>query len=461
MNKIYRVIWSAVSQQWVTVSELATARGKSGGRSAVVAGMLMLPILAMAQDFTLGSFDPHTNDHQVGAVVVNGGATANLTGSLGTVLSGSNGDHTYTTLQALIDEGKVSGALDAIGAMRLSTFAPDLNITVEDPATGSKRTVTVIDNKKITELTPVLGNQLISLGLSNVAQYVDLRLGTVDSTGGTLNIDLANGPTSKTLVAKQTALVLADGHGQTASNVNWSSKNTFNFDAGQVADAPEGQFAVTLVAKFPTGGTLTAYDGSQFQMQSITDLKAYNSWLIAELEAGRLDQAQYTNEFYKSFTKTTEYIKYELPPGSATGEITEDRGLVNVIRASGANATGTLASSGALTVDRGGGSLGGIMRADQGGNIVNNGTISLVRTTGGQYDGNAFVVSDEGSQGINNGTINTGFTLNNDGGIAAVSISYAVGARTSNNARFENGSEGVINVAVNTRGDGSDRRSPG
>ncbi|BBH12263.1 autotransporter outer membrane beta-barrel domain-containing protein [Chromobacterium haemolyticum] len=454
MNKIYRVIWSAVSQQWVTVSELATARGKSGGRSAVVAGMLMLPILAMAQDFTLGSFDPHTNDHQVGAVVVNGGATANLTGSLGTVLSGSNGDHTYTTLQALIDEGKVSGALDAIGAMRLSTFAPDLNITVEDPATGSKRTVTVIDNKKITELTPVLGNQLISLGLSNVAQYVDLRLGTVDSTGGTLNIDLANGPTSKTLVAKQTALVLADGHGQTASNVNWSSKNTFNFDAGQVADAPEGQFAVTLVAKFPTGGTLTAYDGSQFQMQSITDLKAYNSWLIAELEAGRLDQAQYTNEFYKSFTKTTEYIKYELPPGSATGEITEDRGLVNVIRASGANATGTLASSGALTVDRGGGSLGGIMRADQGGNIVNNGTISLVRTTGGQYDGNAFVVSDEGSQGINNGTINTGFTLNNDGGIAAVSISYAVGARTSNNARFENGSEGVINVAVNTRGDG-------
>ncbi|WP_240315091.1 ESPR-type extended signal peptide-containing protein, partial [Chromobacterium haemolyticum] len=40
MNKIYRVIWSAVTQQWVTVSELAPARGKS--RSAVCASVVAL-----------------------------------------------------------------------------------------------------------------------------------------------------------------------------------------------------------------------------------------------------------------------------------------------------------------------------------------------------------------------------------------------------------------------------------
>ena len=451
MNKVYRIIRSATGKVTVA-SELAKSHGKSGGRSALMVGMLMMPCFGMAQDVTLSGFNPHENDHQIGATVVSDGGTVNLTGSLATVENGTNGTQKVATLQTLIDEGKVISGIEFIGATRIGAIRQELNITVEDHATGSSRTVTVIDNNTIVELPQIQSNLNIALGQENVAQYIDLRLGTVDSSGGTLNVDLDNSSLTKSIVAKQTALVLADGSGTNASNVNWNSKNTIDFNATQVVPASEGKIAVSRLAQFP--GTYTAYDGTQFLMQSMDDLKLYNSWLIKKVEAGELDQAGYTAEFYKSFKTPTEYITYELPPGAFDGEITEDSGLVNVIRATGANATGILTSSGALTIIGSGGSIGGIMRAEKGGKIINDGTVSLVRTTRGEYDGNAFVITDVGSQGLNRGTINSGFTAKSDGSIESVGIAYGIGARVSNKANFENAADGVINVALNRVGDG-------
>lgn len=475
MNKIYRKVWNRKLGAFVVASELATGHQRTGRSNSALTLAVASILLAGASSTAgaqslcgdgssplgatcaLGAFNPDDNDLQIGSVDVKGGESVQLTGSLSNVATGNNGVHTFTNLQTLIDEGKVTAGLNAVGALRIGTFAQDMKITINDPTTNSSRTVTVYDNSKIGTIAAVTGADQISLGQTGSAQYVDMQFGGVDVTGGTLNVDLENGGAIKALVAKQTALALAQGNGTAASSVNWNSENTFQFNADVAAAeiGGQGQLAVTRVVHFPADAKITAYDGQVFSMSSLDDLKAYNTWLISEVEAGRIDQARYTTEFHKSYTASTEYISYELAPGSASGDITEARGLVNVIRASGAGATGTLTSEASIAVVNNGGTLGGVMRADSGGKIVNEGMISLIRTSGGQYDGNAFVVTDAGSQGINNGVINIGLTLDNEGNIASTGNAYGVGALVSGDGAYmENGADGVINVGTTRTADG-------
>lgn len=452
LNKIYRILRDA-SGNWVVASELSRGRGK-GSSLVAVAISALLSANAIAGDAILGPFNPIDNDNQVGSIIVNNGDTINLTGSLSNanVASGSNGQATYITFQELIDQGKIKSGAELIGpgVLRIGGVQTrDLNITITDPATQSQRTFTVYDTSKIAELAPAyLATDKLLLGsLAEGQQYIDLRLGTVEKTGGTLNIALDNADANpKTLIAKQTALAYADGtdpEAKNTSDINWTSKNSFYFNA--TAQTQESGKAVTGVAKFPVGGKVTAYNGTEFAMASVDDLKTYNNWLIAELKQGRLDPAKYDAEFKRAVSTSTETIQYELPSFAADDEIYKSLGLVNVVRASGAKATGTLTKTGSLTVT---GSQGGIMRADQGGKIVNDGALSMARTTNGPHDGNMFVVTDAGSQGVNNGVINANLTLNDDGGVASNGISYTVGALVSNGAHFENGTNGVINVAT-------------
>lgn len=451
MNKIYRILRDA-SGNWVVAPETSKGRKKGGVVVALTISALMsMSQLAAANDAVLGTFNPNDNDNQVGAAVVGNGDTVDLTGSLDSVASGSDGPYAVTTWQELLDQGHIESGAEFIGPDVVRIFglqSRDTYVTAPDSITGSNLSVAVYDNSKIVTADPILGSDVISLSrLVNPEQYVDLRLGTVDSTGGTLNVKLDNGGSEqKMLVAKQTALVYADGTGTNASDVNWTSKNSFYFHAAVESSSDTKSYAVDRIAQFPEDKKIIGYDGTtEFAMASIDDLKTYNSWLIAELEAGRLDPTKYDYEFKRAVGTTTGTITYELPPASPGGEGSTPSGLVNVIRASGSNATGTLTATGEITAQ---GTLGGIMRADNGGKIVNEGVISQAKTKEGQYDPAVLVVTDAGSQGFNNGVVNAGLTLNEDGSIGAVGTAGAHGALVMNGARFENGANGVINVGT-------------
>ena len=60
MNKTYRVVWNESTNTWVAVAEIATARGKSGKVTAVIAAATVVSALfaqtaAQAESLKLGN----------------------------------------------------------------------------------------------------------------------------------------------------------------------------------------------------------------------------------------------------------------------------------------------------------------------------------------------------------------------------------------------------------------------
>lgn len=453
MNIIYRVVWSAARSAWVVTSELAARRGRQGRTKRRRIARIALPLLALAvaghagaQSVTLGVYDPQINDNKVGATIVGPGATVTLQGPQ-QFLAGDSGSRN-TTLGQLNAIGRIVSGWQWVGAPRLNPGTQNFGATVPDPITGGTRVASTYATSNLTPSAPVDASVTVPDEVNvNGAQYIDARVGTVNSAGGTLNVNIGTAGAASTastngwtMAAKQSSLFYADGSAGNASALHWQSSNRITFVGAVANPAQPETYQVTYVSSYGGTFSVTTLDGvtTSKTVNNDSDLRSYNDWLIKQLQAGNLDPTQYSNEFAKAYTSATQTIAYNVSANNAADEIAQPIGLRVAMHAIGNNGTATIDAGGKLEVVN---SNGGAMRAESGGTLTNNGTLAVTHTTG---DGSAMFITGS-SSGTNNGVINGNFFLNPNGStVDSPYGSYVVDLAASSS--FTN--NGILNLAT-------------
>lgn len=512
MNHSFRSIWSETAGCWIAVGETARARGKrsgstsgacrGAGRAALHRSPLRLAALGAALaalsagsayastcgdnsavasggSCALGSFSPTVNSNLVGATTVSGGDTVGVTGAW----TGTGGDPGYT-LAPLGSTSMVSGAPNQA---LLSLGGKTQSISTPDSITGTHTSVATYDSSAFTASTVGSTNVPVYHDV-NGNQYVNTRIGTVESSGGTLNVSIgnpANAPDAPgnaiSIAPKQTDLTFADGTGSAPSVVNWNSRNQIWMGTGDylASGGPVGNLQLDVPAY---AGTFTAFDGSTWTVTDAASLAAYNNFLVRSVQSGALgSQTAYDTAFGQAVTFTQETFQYANNV-SAGDENALPIDHLSVMHGTGANATlhidkdgqidfrgtNTIASSSAVLAENGAhfindGRLSGdftLVRLLSGASGVNNGVISSGYASGDNVDtgsstppdnfgfhayteGNGVYASGAGTTFVNNGVMNVGaWTLDgNQPDLQNYAVAVTSGASASN--------AGTINVGVN------------
>ncbi|QWT21136.1 autotransporter outer membrane beta-barrel domain-containing protein [Bacillus sp. NP157] len=407
---------------------------------------VLAPWPAAHAQAVLAPYNPVDNDAEVGRLDVPAGTTLTLTGPQ-QFAAGQTGAQD-TTLQQLSDEGRLVSGQQWIGAGRLNPGSQNLGITVKDPITGTNRVVSVYNNNNLFALPPVAYSTVVP-DLVNVGdnQYIDARVGQVGPGGGTLDVAIGTGANSQaptnawTMAAKQTDLFYADGTGTAASNLNWQGQNRITFN-GEVADPTQPRsFGVSFVAHY--GGTFNVTTADGTAAHTVTNdaqLRDYNSFLIAQIQAGKLDPAQYVTLFALAYTSTTEQIVYGITADSPPDDVAQPIGDRIAMRLVGPNAHGSIAQGAVLEVVN---ANGGAVRADGGATFINQGSLGSQRSSG---DGSALVLTGA-SSGSNAGVINGNFFPNAGGGISSGSLGANI-VDVQSGSRFDNAANGIINLSL-------------
>ncbi|WP_175760829.1 autotransporter outer membrane beta-barrel domain-containing protein [Burkholderia anthina] len=512
MNHSFRSIWSETAGCWIAVGETARARGKrsgstsgacrGAGRAALHRSPLRLAALGAALaalsagsayastcgdnsavasggSCALGSFSPTVNSNLVGATTVSGGDTVGVTGAW----TGTGGNPGYT-LAPLGSTSMVSGAPNQA---LLSLGGKTQSISTPDSITGTHTSVATYDSSAFTASTVGSTNVPVYHDV-NGNQYVNTRIGTVESSGGTLNVSIgnpANAPDAPgnaiSIAPKQTDLTFADGTGSAPSVVNWNSRNQIWMGTGDylASGGPVGNLQLDVPAY---AGTFTAFDGSTWTVTDAASLAAYNNFLVRSVQSGALgSQTAYDTAFGQAVTFTQETFQYANNV-SAGDENALPIDHLSVMHGTGANATlhidkdgqidfrgtNTIASSSAVLAENGAhfindGRLSGdftLVRLLSGASGVNNGVISSGYASGDNVDtgsstppdnfgfhayteGNGVYASGAGTTFVNNGVMNVGaWTLDgNQPDLQNYAVAVTSGASASN--------AGTINVGVN------------
>ncbi|MCA8271830.1 autotransporter outer membrane beta-barrel domain-containing protein [Burkholderia sp. AU30280] len=478
MNHSFRSIWSETTGCWVAVAETARARGKRSGSSsrasrraahattrrislriaAVGAALAALSAssayastcgsgaaVASGGTCTLGSFSPTVNDNLVGATTVSGGDRVSLTGPW----TGATGDMGYTPMplgNTSIISGNPNQPLLTLGGKTQSIGTPD-------SITGGRTSVATYDSSAFT--SSVAGSTIVQVYHDvNGNQYVNTRIGTVENSGGTLDISIgnpANAPTAAgnvmTIAAKQTDLAYADGTGSAPSVINWNSRNQIWFITGDylASGGPVGSVQLDV----PTyAGTFTAFDGSTWTVTDAASLAAYNNFLVRSVENGALgSQAAYDNAFGQAVTLSPQTFEYanDVSPGDKNAL---PRNYPSVMHGTGANATlhigkdGQIDFRGSNTID-----ASAAVIAENGAHFINDGRLSgdftLVRLL-------------SGASGVNNGSISSGYTIGDNVGTggAARPDNFGLDTYVEGSGVYANGAgttfvnNGVMNVGA-------------
>ncbi|MPV67958.1 autotransporter outer membrane beta-barrel domain-containing protein [Burkholderia sp. BE17] len=478
MNHSFRSIWSETAGCWVAVAETARARGKrSGGESgasrgaahtaarrsplrvaalgAALAALSAGPAYAstcgsgaaVANGGTcaLGGFSPTVNDNLAGATTVSGGDTVGLTGAW----TGVGGDPGYTLTpigSATIVSGNPNQPLLSLGGKTQSVSTPD-------SITGSRTSIATYDSARFAASSAGSTNVPVYHDV-NGNQYVNTRIGTVESSGGTLDVSIGNpagSPTvagnAITMAPKQTDLFVADGTGSAKSVVNWNSRNQIWLGTGDylASGGPVGHVLLDVPAY---AGTFTAFDGSAWTVTDAASLAAYNNFLVRSVQNGALaSQAAYDNALGQAVTLSTQSFEYanNVSPGDKNAL---PMNYLSVMHGTGANATlhigkdGQIDFRGTNTIDSSSAVL-----AERGAHFVNDGRLSgdftLVRLL-------------TGASGVNNGAISSGYVSGDNFNTGGTSLPYnfSLNAYTEGNGVYANGAgttfvnNGVMNVGA-------------
>ncbi|UTV55405.1 autotransporter outer membrane beta-barrel domain-containing protein [Burkholderia arboris] len=478
MNHSFRSIWSETAGCWVAVAETARARGKrsrgesgTGHRAAratarrsplrVAALGAALAVLSTgaAHASTCGSgaavanggacaldsFSPTVNDNLAGATTVSGGDRVGLTGAW----TGATGDMGYT-LTPLGSTSVVSGNPDQ---PLLSIGGKTQSVSTPDSITGSHSSVATYDSAAFAASNA--GSTSVPVYHDvNGNQYVNTRIGTVERSGGTLDVSIgspAGSPAAAgnaiTMAPKQTDLFVADGTGTAQSVVNWSSRNQVWLGTGDYL-ASGGPVSHVLLDVPAYAGTFTAFDGSAWTVTDAASLAAYNTFLVRSVQSGALgSQAAYDHAFSQAVTFSTQSFEYanNVSPGDKN---TLQMDYLTVMHGTGANATlhigkdGQIDFRGTNTIDSSSAVL-----AENGAHFVNDGRLSgdftLVRLL-------------TGASGVNNGVISSGYAAgdNFDTGGTALPYNFSLNAYTEGSGIYANGAgtrfvnNGVMNVGA-------------
>ncbi|MDI4658331.1 autotransporter outer membrane beta-barrel domain-containing protein [Xanthobacter autotrophicus] len=386
-----------------------------------------------------GPFNPVDNDAKVGATTVNGGDTVTLSG-INQFVAGKTG---ATGSQPLQDFAIVSGS-ENLATPVLAKGAQNGTASYTDPITGSARTINVYVNGQMS--APEFGatNRTLYVGVDD-NQYIDARIGSVESSGGTLNIASTG---NFTIAAKQTTLYSADGTGAADSNLSWQTpgNTTIVMNGATLPSNPvPGNDTVTssALAGWPTTVTV---NGTGYTITSLADYQAFNTTLIGLIETGEIDQAQYDAYMTQAANLQTGSVRYTAadPLPAPTDDVWQSVGTRTVLAANGARASAEIQPGSTLTVT---GANGGVLRGTNGASLSNAGTIV-------SNDG-VSVYLRTGSSGTNTGVITAkssatavivdGSTFTNQN-IINKGVGANSSAITANNATVVN--NGIINLGT-------------
>ncbi|MDR2219195.1 MAG: hypothetical protein LBE24_01270, partial [Methylobacillus sp.] len=300
-----------------------------------------------------------------------------------------------------------------------------------------------------------------SAAASNI--YSGLRFATVDN--GTLNISInsaalnnAGGTlnTSNTIVAKDTALFMAQNNGTVVLQEDMRVRFAMAGTAVDPTDVVNPRSSNVNNDTF--NGSFLGFDGTPWNVTDLASFKDYNDWLADKMIAGELPTAQYLTELNKAYTNATTAFTYDPTLGTpiSPGDPLFDPLTKAVIaEANGSNATAiidtgvTVLLEGDTNVVDAYSSFGApvaALYASNGGTVINNGLIAGVR-------GVAPIFVDDNSTGINNGVIIGGSlrTLTNPNTVIATGTSGFVrvdgpGATFTNNGIINVNYQGAIQI---------------
>ncbi|CAB3706173.1 hypothetical protein LMG3458_02938 [Achromobacter deleyi] len=404
MNIAYRIIWSQAAQAWVVVSECVRARGKQRSTRRAMARSVFCALAVGAAVCGPGAGFAHANDYTPGTAN-NGGQVINVNGGVGsldgavnftgsTVIKG-----TGLSLAEAYRRGFLTGAVDPAGLFSVATGAKNVGISVVDPITQGSFVVNTYSNDRITQGAVSGMVTAFDASSATAAIFFDASLATV-SGGGTFNMN-ASGQVGDVTVKDTTYVKVTDG------TANWNSSNTIAFSGV----SPDGlrPYDLNLTSSSYSGRfTVQLADGPHVQtVGNLAQFKAYNTWLISQLRAGKLGsgaaaQTAYDNAIAQAYTNTNS--TYHATP--TTGTIAADDPLLKPLgtrvgmQADGVSAVGHVTATGVLVnlTESGGGTL---LKASNGGLIINDGTVTNTRATVGME-------ADSGGRLINNGVRNLG-----------------------------------------------------
>ncbi|ALM54021.1 autotransporter outer membrane beta-barrel domain-containing protein [Halomonas huangheensis] len=459
MNHFYRLIWNTSLGCWSAAGENSRRHGKTG-RALIGAGSaLALSLSGNAWSAELVDFNPHDNDHQVGVITISGGASDILSGTASQFSRGESPAGTSISLGELEANGQVVDG--TVGDKRNLSQGAKTTVTVLDPITGSNRVVEVYDSANFTERLAADSRVTTYTDVGD-AMYIDARAGAVDSSGGTLTVELGDatarpGASSNKLQinAKQTSLFHADGTGSESSSIIWNSRNQVSF--GTILVTPESALEPQQKAIGSTEytGAFTAFDGSQHTVNSVDDLRGYNDWLVTQLQAGKLDEQGYSQAFSQAYSTTYSNITIDLNQGTgADNEALLSQGTNALIHAVGANASGVISSDGDISATGSGfGNGGSVMLAEGGASIRNEGSLSLTNGARGMS------ATGDGSTALNSGvmnqfsgigaTIEDGASFSNTGIMNLSSGTGVIVRSTTGEAETTEGASGVNSGIIN------------
>ncbi|WP_025138568.1 autotransporter outer membrane beta-barrel domain-containing protein [Achromobacter sp. DH1f] len=443
MNIAYRIIWSAASQAWVVVSECTRTRGKRSGvrrasrRSRAIAhagGVLALacgPGLAFGQ---VTEYTPDTANNGGQTIAVNGG-TASLDGE---VKFSPNAGPPSRPVRAgeAYRLGYLTGPVDPDSLITIRFGSKNSGQIVVDPVTQSSVVVNTYSDAAIS--SGAVPNTMTIFGGASTPGSVDMFIGASlaeVSGGGTFNMN-ATGSIGNDTVKNTVYISVTDGV------ANWNSNNTVTFASREQTVAPNQLDPYTLnITSSTFNGTFEVQlaDGQKYThtVGNLNQLRAYNTWLIGQLQAGKLGvgaaaQAAYDNALGRAYTNST--ISYQATPSAGpvdpTNPMLQPAGTQVGMLADGANATGHVTATGVLAnaFDAGGGTL---LKASNGGTIINDGIVTSIRLVTG-------MAADSGGHLINNGVRNLGDQSGRNAEIRTDTVA-GVGTTYVNN--------GVVNLA--------------
>jgi len=466
MNKIYRLVRNRVTGEWAVASELAKSQSKGASRGGLIATVLFAANAA-AQTVTVPTFDAASCDSKACATVVIGGANVTLIGP------GTKFDHGVTG-NYMLDVPSMHTAAVVTGGSQYVDPSNPASLVIN---TGGRvraialpgGTAYVYDNSNVVDsyATPI-DNPYKFMAWHEVGDqhYIDTRIGTVDGSGGVLNVDIGSPGYSRSsdnqidMTTKQSDLTYADGRSGNASTINWKSNNYVNLGSPMLKANGVGEPYTATFVFSAYKGTFVAFDGSSHAVNSAADLQQYNDWLVAKLQAGLLGAASYEAEFGKAYVNTPRTITWENIVNNTADDIYQAMGDRTVIHADGQAATGRVITGVHLDVDgasTSGGGKGAVMLATQGASVTNEGTIGFKGGgAGGDTFGAGLWADGTGSTAINSGVLAVSyFAGGSDGSVGAAYDAdpvnptqtgvYNRGIHVTGGATGRN--DGIINVA--------------
>ena len=403
--------------------------------SLVAAQGMMFPVLPTTAAI-LKPYTPEINDNKVGAYCLCNGSTQTLSG-LPKFTPGESGVGSVT-IGELRSIGRIIND-DVIGAPRLQIGPQNYSIGVFDPNYNTYVNYQAFNSAELVDL-PAVGLETVVPDYFDVndKQYINARVASVSK--GTLNIDMGkhNAATSSSsnswsMAAKQSQLFTASNKG----NLNWNSNNRIAFTA---ATTPYGgdrlAYDVGNVVEYAGVFSVGMYDGSVtwFNVTNLSELRAYNDWLIEQLSYGKLITQNYNSDFNQAFRLREGRVVYRMSTNNFDDEVALPIFDQVVLSADGPKATVKINRGKTLEVVN---SNSAVMRASNGAKAIVDGKLS---STGSGLE------LLYGARGYNNGVINAGF-LNNANGSGVDSSTVGAGGSAvtaSYESRFIN--RGVINV---------------